>query len=425
MHTPRVAIVGAGLGGLAAALALARKGVRADIYEQAPELGEVGVGLHLGSNGSRILQSWGLSEPLAEAAVRPAALEVRDWNSGRTLSRQPMGDAWEEHFGAPFYTVHRRDLHRLLAEQLPPGRLHLNHQVTGFHHEADGGRGDGGVRLTFAGGETAHADVLVGADGVHSVVRRAVAGPETPVFSGTSAYRGLVPTSGLDGLPCDTILIWPGPASRLLGYPVRGGRFLTFVAIVAAPGRRGESWSHTVHPEEVRAAFADWAPEARKILAAAGEVGCWVLYDRAPLPSWGSGRVTLLGDAAHPMLPHHGQGASQALEDAVVLAHCLSRAFTTHPGDGAYLGTHAHPGSERHRQITAALSRYESIRRPHAARVQAASRDGGSQRLTPAEHRDSNGAVRSLVEDVSWIQRYDVRNDLNGTADRKVDHDVF
>lgn len=379
MGRPRIAVVGAGIGGLAATIALLRKGFRVDLYEQASQLREVGVGLHLGSNGSRILHRWGLSGQLDELGVRPVALQVRHFGDGRVLYRQPMGAEWEAEFGGPYYTIHRADLHRILADLVPPERIHLDHRLAGF---ADTGEA---VRLRMSSGAEAEADLLVGADGIHSLVRRTITGPDTPIFSGTSAFRGLVPSDGLP-LPARTMFVWPGPHSRLLCYPVSGGRFLTFVAIVPDMEWVLESWSAPGDPADVAAAFAGWNSDVTAVVGAVTETRRWALYDREPLQSWSAGRITLLGDAAHPMLPHHGQGASQSIEDAVALAHCLD----------------AEP------DIPTALRRYESVRRPHTARVQLGSRGSGSMRLQPTEP----GALPSLVEDVSWIQRYDVAAEL-------------
>lgn len=397
----RVAVAGAGIGGLAAATALARAGFQVDVYEQAAELREVGVGLHLGCNGSRVLHQWGLGDQLRETAVRPAALEIRDWRRGALVTRLPMGDSWAREFGAPYYTIHRADLHRLLAAQVPAAALKLGRRLVGFADEP------AAVRLNFADGSEAAADVLVGADGIHSVVRAAITGPDEPVFSGSSAFRGLVAAGGPAGLPAATMFIWGGPGGRLLCYPVSRGRLLTFVAITADQRWDVESWTTAGDPADLVAAFDGWNPAVRAIIGAVTETRRWALYDREPLRRWSTGRVTLLGDAAHPMLPHHGQGASQAIEDAVALAYCLSAA----QADQA-----AWPAGRR-ALIGGALRRYEAVRRPHTTQVQHGSRDGGSQRLAPgpgpgAETGADGGALPGLLEDVSWIQRYDVTQAL-------------
>lgn len=390
-RTPRVAVVGAGLGGLAAAAALLRRGADVEVYEQAPALREVGVGMHLGPNGARIVRRWGIEADLRRTAVCALALEVRGGQDGRLYSREPMGERWEKEYGAPHLTVERTDLHAVLAREIPRDRITLGARLLSFDEGTDG------VRLTFTDGRTAEADLLIGADGVHSVVRRAVAGEDRPVFSGSSALRGLVPAEALPGLAPGTLGVWVGQEVRLLCCPVAGGRKISFVAVL--PDRRGlaESWSATGERRVLERAFAGWHDEVRALVAATGEIGRWALYDREPLESWGRGRHTLLGDAAHPMLPHHGQGVGQAFEDAVALAHCF---------DGTPAG----------------LRRYEDVRRPHTTRVQLGSRGGGAQRLKAAAP-DVGGGSAQLVEDVSWMHRYDVEAALTG-ADPRTRSDV-
>lgn len=373
-----VAVVGAGLGGLAAALALTRAGFEVTVYEQAAEFGEVGVGLHLAPNGSRILRNWGLAEALEAAAVRPEALEIRQWDDGRTIVRQPMGEAWEREYGAPYYVLHRAALHRLLARHVPVVRL--GRRLLGWSETR------GQVRLAFADGSSAVADLLVGADGVHSVVRRAIAGHEEPVFSGVTAYRGLVSAGPAVGLPDRTMFVWSGQRARLLCYPVAAG-MLTYVGIVPGSEWTVESWSTLGDPAELAATFEGWNPDVTALLATVTETRRWALYDREPLDRWGSGRVTLLGDAAHPMLPHHGQGVSQALEDAVALAHWL----TASPGPSG-------------------LRQYEELRRPYTAAIQLGSRGSGTVGLRPGQTE----ALPSMVEDLSRVHRYDLAAALAG-----------
>ncbi|MGW0422810.1 FAD-dependent monooxygenase [Streptomyces sp. NPDC003015] len=395
MPKVRIAIVGAGMGGLAAAAALTRAGHDVRVHEQAPTLGEVGVGMHLTPNGTRILQRWGLGDVLRAHAVQPAAMEVREWAGGTTLVRRPMGRAWTAEFGAPYYTVHRADLHALLLGLLPPGTVRVGHRLERFTDEDDG------VRLEFADGSVDEADVLIGADGVHSVVRQALHGTDAPVFTGQSAFRGLVARRNVPHLPGDTVLVWAGPDARMLLYPVRGGEQLTFVAVVPGGEERLESWSAPGDLGTLAAAFTGWNHDVTALVAAVRQARRWELYDREPLASWGRGAVTLLGDAAHPMLPHHGQGVGQAVEDAVVLAHFLGTPHTAH-SDAA----------GRRERIAEALHRYEAVRRPHTTRVQLGSREGGSQRLRPAAGSAPKDSVSSLVQDVSWIQRHDAEADL-------------
>jgi salicylate hydroxylase len=345
----------------------------------------VGAGLHLGSNGTRLLRRLGLARQLRELAAQPAALEVRNWRDGSVLTRQPMGAWWEAEFGAPYYTVHRADLHQMMAGLVPPGHLHLGRRLASFAEDGEA------VHLRFADCSTRDADVVVGADGIHSVVRAAIASGGDPVFSGNSAFRALVPADLLPESAADTILLWAGPDARLLCYPVRAGQMITFVAVITNPDWTIESWSTHDDVADLASVFAGWESTVQHIIGAVVQAGRWALYDREPLKRWSTERVTLLGDAAHPMLPHHGQGANQAIEDAVALAICLAEVPAVPVG--------------------AALRRYESTRRPHATRVQLGSRGNGSLRLRPGDS-GRPAAVQSMVEDVSWIQRYDVERDL-------------
>ncbi|MFG2998850.1 FAD-dependent monooxygenase [Streptomyces sp. NPDC048340] len=395
-ETLRVAVVGAGIGGLAAAMALRRAGLDVDVYEQAPELSQVGAGLHLAPNGARLLHRFGLQERLREVAVRPQAREVRLWDSGLAVERQPMGAAREAEYGGPHYTVHRADLQRILADQLPGGTVHLGRRLVGYEEDADG------VRLDFEDGRSGRADLLVAADGVHSVVRRKIAGAETPVWSGTAAIHGVVPLEllpALGGQAAETMYAWTGARERLLAAPVRSGRELSFVAVVADAADRGDSWTRRGDGRGLAEAFAGWEPAVRELVGAVAETGHWSLYDRGPLARWSTSRTTLLGDAAHPMLPDHGQGASQAIEDAVALAGFLRR-------------EQAGPG-----RVAAALRRYEELRRPYTAAVAEDARAGAPQRTgrsgaqapqTPQASTDAAVDAAQALDAVDRVQRYDV-----------------
>ncbi|MEV8452483.1 FAD-dependent monooxygenase [Streptomyces sp. NPDC052095] len=384
--TPRIAIAGAGLGGLTAAAALHHRGLDVQVHERGEELREQGVGMHLGPNGTRLLQRLGLGPELERSAVRPEALEIRAFHNGALVARQEMGEAWQQRFGAPYYTVHRGDLHRMLASRVPAGRVHTGRELVRYEETGHG------VVLHFADGTDAHADVLIGADGMHSVVRRTLAGEDTPVYSGNSALRGLADAAALPALDPALMYMYAGPGARVLLYPVAGGQQFTFVVVTPAAEGAAESWTSAGDRTDLAAVLTGWDPAVRALADAAGEVRRWALYDREPLERWSTARTTLLGDAAHPMLPHHGQGANQAVEDAVALAVCLQEAA---------------PGAD---STAAALHRYERTRRPHTTRVQLGSRTG---------QRPGDAARRRLdAENVDWVLEHDVEAALAGPGNR-------
>ncbi|MEO3762139.1 FAD-dependent monooxygenase [Streptomyces sp. B5E4] len=367
----RVAVAGAGLGGLAAAAALVRQGLEVAVYEQRPRLVEDETALHLAPNGTRILQRWGLGTQLLALAVQPVAWEFREW-SGSLTWRQPLGRMGRGAFAAPYCTLLTDELYDLLLARLPQERIRLGRRLSGFEESADG------VELEFADGGSATADVLVGADGVRSLVRSRLIGTPRRVYHGTTAYSGALQADDVPGLARDRVTVWLGPDSRMVGAPVSEGEQIGFVAVVPSRSRTGGRRPLRGQPAALAADFGGWAADVKAITAAAGGIRSWTPYDHAPLKRWGSGRVTLLGDAAHPMLPYHGQGVSQCLEDAVALAHHLATA----------------PAPEQ------ALRRYEALRLPHTTRVQLGSR--------------ANAFRPAAVPDVTWAQVYDIEEHLAG-----------
>ena len=348
----RVAVIGAGIGGLSAALGLRRAGFDVEIYEQAAELTEVGGGINMGPNAVRVLLNLGLGPGLERVAVRPVGTHQRRWQDGSTLQRAALNPRCEELYGAPHLTIHRRDLLAVIAAAFPPERLHLGHRFVGFTESGDH------VEAGFANGARIAADVLIGADGIHSAVRAQLFGDEPPQFAGCVAYRGLVPAERIADLGLELgSQSWVGPGGHFVHYFVSAGRLLNFVGWTEHDEWNREDWTDRATIERAQAAFAGWHPQIGRIIAAADTCFIWALFDRDPLPQWSAGRVSLLGDACHPMYPFMGQGAAQALEDGAALAACLAASVMAGAGDPA-----------------AALQRYERARLPRVSRVQALSR---------------------------------------------------
>jgi 2-polyprenyl-6-methoxyphenol hydroxylase-like FAD-dependent oxidoreductase len=363
----RVAVVGAGIAGLSAAAFLARAGIACTVYEQAPELREVGAGIQLSPNGSRLLHRIGLAGHLSRVGVRPAAIELRRWRDDATIARTELGPRCVAEYGAPYYTLHRADLHgglRGLAGAVRTGR-----RCVGVVEHPDR------VELRFADGTSVAADLVVGADGLHSVVRKAIAA-DPARFSGMVVHRGLIPAPE-SGPP--RVRIWLGPGGHVVCYPVSGGRLNVVVALPAS-----------VPPGALGPAFAGWHPAVRELVSAVDGSIRWELYDRAPLARWGTGRVVLAGDAAHPMLPFGAQGANQAIEDAAALATCLRDGLADVPG---------------------ALRRYERLRVPRVARVTAMVKDNAGNHHLPdgvrQRRRDRPMRSRASLGARAWLYGYD------------------
>ena len=315
----RIGIIGAGIGGLTAAVALRRAGFEPHIYEQAPELTEVGGGINLGPNAVRVLYRLGLGPGLDRVGVRPLVTHQRRWQDGCTLQKAPLNPLCEQLYGAPHLTLHRRDLLAVIASGLPSERIHLGHRLASFTNQGDTVEAwfDNGARISF--------DVLIGADGIRSTVRAGLFGDEAPVFAGCVAYRGLVPQERIAdlGLEQDN-QSWVGPGGHLVHYFVSRGRLLNFVGWTEHDTWNREDWTDRATIDRALAAFDGWHPQVRHIIAAADTCFIWALFDRDPLPRWSIARTTLLGDACHPMYPFMGQGAAQAIEDGAALAACLA-----------------------------------------------------------------------------------------------------
>ena len=382
-----IAIIGGGIGGLSAALALLKAGFDVHVYEQARALREVGAGINMTPNATRVIHRLGLGDKLARLGVMPVAVHQRRWDDGRTLLRTPLGTEIEKHFGFRQYQSHRADVLNMLIEALPPERLHLGHRLTAF---AD--RGDG-VDARFENGERVTAAALIGADGIHSTVQRLLFGATAPRFTGCAAYRGLVPAEKLKHLDLEVVLqISMGPGKHFVNYFVASMRYVNFVGIIEQDSWTKESWTDRGEVGEARAAFAGWHDRVRGILDAVEETFIWGLFDRAPLPRWSVGRVTLLGDACHPMLPFVAQGAAQALEDGVTLTACL-RKFG---------------------EVPEALARYQALRLPRTAHVQslaAANKtrfhlpDGPEQVARDAKM--AAGGTDWSISSIGWLYNHD------------------
>lgn len=370
----RAIVVGAGIGGLAAALMLARKGVQVTVLEQSPVLGETGAGLQLSPNASRILIALGLADALDAVAFRPEAVEGRSWRHGAPISHVPLGADVQARFGAPYLHIHRADLLSVLADALA-----REASVTlrlGLACDACEALESGAA--VVAAGERLAADLVVGADGIHSRVRTALFGVSPPRFTGNVAWRGVIPADGLATAGVRPVTgLWMGPGAHFVHYYLRRGTLLNFVGVVERRDWHEESWTARGSPEALRRDFAGWHPTIGAILARAPQEGCfqWALFDRDPLPQWSRGAVTLLGDACHPTLPFMAQGACMAIEDAAVLAECV-----------------AHAGSAA---LPAALARYESLRRPRTSAIQLGSRaNAGLYHLRPPRSWLRNLAMR-------------------------------
>jgi salicylate hydroxylase len=370
----KILIAGAGLGGLTAALALIRRGHEVHVFEQARELGEVGAGLQLSANATRIFAELGVAQALRERASEPAGKEVRLWNTGQTWKLFDLGAESIAQYGHPYYTMYRPDLHQVLVDAVTaaqPGAIVLGARCEGF--EAT----EGSVTLRLADGRRVSGDVLVGADGVHSRIRAQLFGGDAPAFSGCLAWRGVIPAQRLpQRLRRPVATNWIGPGGHVIHYPLRRGELVNFVGIVERGDWTQESWTTAGTVAECAGDFAGWHEDVQTLIQSIETPYKWALMQREPMARWSVGRVTLLGDACHPTLPFLAQGAAMAIEDGAMLARCIDA------------------GTE---DVAQALSGYERARTERTSRIVRGSSENA--------RRFHNPALASVEGAVAYVDR--------------------
>ncbi len=386
----RAAIVGGGIGGLAAAIALSRRGIEVTVYEQAASLSEVGAGLVLYPNSLRQLDRMGVGQTLIARGARLGPKSQYCRMDGSLIS--PV--LRTERTGVEgVHGMHRADLLDVLASALPSGQIRTGHRCVAFDQSPES------ATLTFANGERAEVEIVLAADGIQSVLQKYVVPPVPPEYSGVRAYRGVVRRDLLSDWRDEAHQVWMGDGKHFMAYPVRAGELLNYVGFVPTQTETPESWSAVGDRDELAASFEGWNPSVTALLKHVESCFWWGLYDRRPLPCWTNGRLALLGDAAHAMLPHLGQGANQAIEDGVALAVLLERC---RPDD-----------------VAAALKRYEALRQPRTGRVQAEARQNGlryDSRYANLEVRDREVASGTAFR--QWVYDYDIEKEALAVRDQ-------
>ncbi len=387
----RIAIIGAGIGGLATAAALIQRGFEINVYEQADSLGEVGAGIQMTPNAAKVLRALGLQAGLDRAAFRPEAIFGLNWRTGRQAFTTPLLGYCDRVYGADYYQIHRADLHDMLRSLLPAENIHLSHRCLRVDQN------DRAAVVHFENGVSVEADLVVGADGIKSVIRRQLFEDAEPAYTGNMCWRAVVPLDPPDfKLVLPGSSMWFGPRGHVVTYYVRGGTAVNIVAVHETKNWEAESWTTPSSREELCATYAGWHPRLRELLGRTDAVFKWGLFDRDPMAGWTVGRVTLLGDAAHPMLPFLSQGAAMAIEDGYVLARALSEVS----GD-----------------LAAKLAAYEADRLPRTRRVQLGARERARSYHEPSRlgqlWRDFMHWVRALRDphasglQADWIYAYD------------------
>lgn len=379
---PTIAIVGAGMGGLAVAATLRQAGFPVAIYEQATKFGRIGAGIQMMPNSMKVLRKIGIEQRLRDTAFAPYSHLNRVWDTGALMRELPMPETL---YNAPYLCMHRADLHDALLSVVPMEVIHLGKKLTGLDQKG------AQVTLSFADGSTASADAVIGADGVHSIVRDLVVGPDKPIHRGRIAYRAVFPASLMDRDIGRSRTKWWGTDRHIVIYYTNNKKGeVYFVTSVPEPAEwlTTESWSAKGDVRELRAAYDGFHEDVRAVLGACPDCHKWAILEREPLRSWSEDRVVLLGDSAHPMTPYMAQGAATAIEDAAVLARCLS--------------------DVEGEDIPAAFRRYEAHRKPRTSLVQALS--------------SANTWMRDGSYDTSWLYGYDAWNaDLDRPADNSAE----
>jgi salicylate hydroxylase len=374
----RVIIVGGGIGGMTAALALLKRGIDVDLYEQSSRLREVGAGIQLSANGTRVLYALGLKEALAQSQVIPERRELRHWSTGETWTWFELGTASVQRYGTPHIMLHRSDLHGVLSNavgSVKSDAISLGRKCVAVSQTSEH------AQLLFEDGTGAQAPFAIGADGIHSNVRAALFGPSNPVFTGCVAWRGLVP---MERLPKHMQRMvgtnWLGPHGFVLHYPVRRGELMNFVPVIERDDWQIESWVSEGTRNELADDFRGWHSDVHAIIANIETPFKWALMVRESMESWSAGRVTLLGDACHPTLPFLGQGGVMSIEDGYVLAACLEKYF----GDPSR-----------------AFARYEEVRRDRTAMVVRKAHENRAMAFEPRLD-DKNAVAEAIARD--WLQ---------------------
>ena len=374
----QIAIVGGGIGGLTAALALRARGLSVRVFEQAGEVREIGAGVSIFPNATLLLQRIGLADEIEKIGSPITGLVIR------TSLGELINTSTSPSTGVQSYNVHRAEFLKLLANAQPEGTLHLAHRLSGAR------KTNGRVRLTFSNGATVNSDVVIGADGIHSALQREIGLKTYPSSEGIMAYRGLIPTEKLSWAKDigGRMSRWIGKGRSFLCYPVSSGRLMNMVAFVPTDLESEESWTAPGDLKALRAEYAGWDDPVQETISALDHTFRWGIYDRAPLPYWSSDRMTLLGDAAHPMVPHVGQGAAQAIEDGFSLAVLLEDA--------------------QRQDVPKRLKAYERLRIERASRIQAVARETG--RFIHAEYDNAEERDRLMAKWMSenaWIRGHD------------------